>query len=533
MKNSPRQLIQGGTVVDGLGSRPQLRDILIEGDRIAAVSADLDVPDDAEIVEAHGLHVTPGFIDLHSHADFTLLAFPTAESAVMQGITTVSTGNCGGGVAPIRDQGCLSEVAFAYDPDWNVSVDWSTFGEYAAHLDGAAVNVAPLVGHGPIRISVMGMEPRRANHDERTAMNDLLARCLDEGAFGLSTGLEYKPGTWSHEDEIRDLVDKVGNRSRLYATHMRGRAGEHAEATAEALRAVKDSGARLQLSHFASRPHAPPAVSQSAFDLVEKAVSEGQHVGVDSFPEIWGPALLIDLFPEWALEGSPSQVLTRLRSKERRSTLIHQFDSIPGFLAQVAGYGEIYVANAPGNRELTGLSLTDIASMWGVTEAEASCDLLLGAGEQYRSVAIRHIYATEEDLRRTMALPFCSIESDGIVTSGEGRRCPLIWNSSSYGYAARVLEHYVRNEGFFTIQEAVRRMTSLPASSLGLSDRGSIAPGNCADLVVLDDESIRDRSTPSDPARHPNGFEFVFVNGKRVVEYGRPTGIRNGQLLKP
>lgn len=524
-------LLVGGTVTDGTGTAPMVADLLLEGDRIAAIGQNIEPPDGCEVREISGLMVAPGFVDLHSHADFSLLAFPTADSAIRQGITTVATGNCGGGVAPIGGEQDVASVAFAYDPDWGVAVDWRSFGEYTRRLDGAAINVAPLLAHGAVRNVVMGSDPRRASAEEVAAMRGVVAASLDEGAFGMSTGLEYRPGLWADEGELTELVREVGARGRLYATHMRGRSREHADATAEALRVARKSGARLQLSHFASRPSAPPEVSDEAHRLVVDAFGAGDPVGVDTFPEIWGPALLIDLFPSWVFDGDDLSVLGRLSDDESRAAIRRHFDETPSFLATVAGYGSIYIADAPNSPALHGMALTGIDP--DRSPADVACDLLLEAGTQYRSVAIRHIYATEAELRRTLSLPFCSVESDGVVTTGEGDDCPLVWNASTYGYVPRVLGHYVRDTGFFTVEEAVRRMTSLPAQALGLPDRGTISVGNRADIVVLDMAKVNDLSRPDDPARHPKGIELVFVNGELVVESGMSTGSRPGRLLAP
>ncbi len=526
-----RTLLTGGSVFDGTGSEGSSLDLMIEDDRISAVSTRIEPSPDVRVIDVKGKVVTPGFIDLHSHADFSILAFPDAQSALLQGITTIATGNCGGGVAPIASEDALRKVAFAYDPSWEVEVDWATFGEYAHRLDGAAVNVAPLVAHGPIRNSVMGMTPREPTQDEQQAMNDLLRQCLEEGAFGLSSGLEYEPGKWASPAEIESLVGVVGREGRLYATHMRDRADRYVEATAEALTASMKGNARLQLSHFAPRPHAPSETANRAFDLVEEAFGGGFPIGIDTFPEVWGPALLIDLFPEWSLEGSPSEVLDRLSDPDARQKISRHFQAADSFLVRAAGYEEIYIADAPGAPELSGVSLVDIDHTQDV--GTAATEVLLGAGVDFRSVAIRHVYATEADLRRVIAMPNCSFESDGVVTSGEDEACRLLWNASSYGYTARVIEHYVGAEAFLTMAEAVRKMTSLPARALGISDRGELRPGAVADIVVIDPQQVADRTTPNTPARHPRGIEHVFVNGVLAVENTQYKGVRAGQLLKP
>ena len=524
-------LFKGGLVVDGIGKTPHVEDLLVDSDRIVAREPSIDLRSNVRKVAANGFVVCPGFIDLHSHADFSLLAFPTADSAIRQGITTVATGNCGGGVAPIRNPDEVGTTSFAHDPKWEVTVDWANFAEYTSRLHGAAINVAPLVAHGPIRNHTIGMQPRHTTNEENHIMRNLLAECLEQGAFGMSTGLEYQPGMWTDPTELASLVEVVGQYGRLYATHMRGRAHEHGQATREALDTADRNGARLQLSHFAPRPNAPSHVKDEAFRQVARAVSNGKPVGIDTFPEVWGPALLIDLFPEWSLEGTVSEAMQRLGSSDVRDRIAEHFEETPSFLAKVAGYSEIYIADSPTRSDLTGISITDLAG--GRSIGTVCCDLLAEAGAEFRSIAIRHIYATENDLSRTIELPYCSIESDGVVTKGEGRDNPLTWSASSYGYVARVLEHYVREIGALRLEEAIRKMTSLPAKSLGLDRRGSLEVGNFADIVVFDANAIHDRSTPDDPSRHPTGFKLVMVNGVIAVENDAQQAVLSGRLLAP
>ena len=525
-------LFTGGEVLDGTGAPAWSADVLVAEGRIAAVAPGLPRVD-ARQVDVTGCVVCPGFIDLHSHADLSLLAFPNADSALRQGITTVATGNCGGGAAPLPPGERALPVAFAYDPAWDLEIDWTGFGEYAARLDRAGVNVAPLVPHGSIRHTTMGMEQRPATADEVMAMQRALDAALDDGAFGMSTGLEYQPGMWATTGEIRALVERVGRYERMYATHMRDRAAAHGEATAEAISAATGTGARLQLSHFASRPNATTEARHAALASLDAALSRGEPVGVDTFPEVWGPALLIDLVPPWVLEGEPVDVLGRLTSPVVRNLVESEIQAEPRFLALIAGYAEIYITSMPRGTIEPGTSITTLAEQRRTSIPAAILDALLEAGSQYRSVAIRHVYATSDDLANVLGLTCCSIASDGVVTTGEGPECTLCWSASAYGYTARTIEHFVHGTGLFTLAEAVRRMTSLPASQLGVRDRGTLAVGAHADLVVFDPARVHDRSTPDDMARHPTGIDYVVVNGRVAVSPDGTLGRRHGRLLHP
>jgi len=530
---SETTLLRGGTVIDGTGRPGFTGDVLVEGDKIVAVGVRIDAADGTRVIDVTDRVVCPGFIDLHSHADFTLLAFPAADSAVRQGITTVGIGNCGGGAAPRSAGGDFREVAFAYSDEWGLSIDWTRFGDYSARLDGTGVNVAPLVAHGPIRNAVMGMEARAAASAELEAMTALLRDALDAGAFGMSTGLQYLPGSFAAREELVTLVAVVGAAGRTYATHMRNRADSFDAATQEALATARGTGARLQISHFAPRPYAPRPQVEAAFAAVDAAVENGEPVAVDTFPEIWGPGLLVDLFPADVMAGTTGEVLRRLGDPATRHDIGDYFDAESSFLSRVAGYEQIYISGMPEPHDRVGKSLPELAASHATTVGEVSCELLIEAGDLFRTVGIRHIYATEDDLRMTLALPYCSVESDGVVTTGEGPGCPLTWNASSYGYTARVLEHYVRQEAFLSLEDAIHKMTELPARAMGLRLRGSVAVGHHADLVVFDPTSIKDRTSPDDMARHPAGIDIVMVNGAIAVEQGKPNDRLHGRLLHP
>jgi N-acyl-D-aspartate/D-glutamate deacylase len=526
-------VLRGGVVVDGSAAPAVAADVLVIDGTIAAIGRDLAVAGDAAVVDVGGQVVAPGFVDLHSHADLSLLAFPSADSALRQGVTTIATGNCGGGAAPLAPGAPVGPLAFGYDPAWGIDVTWSTFGEYTSRLDGAGVNVAPLVPHGTIRDLVMGLDPRAATPDEVALMVERLEAALDDGAFGMSTGLEYQPGTSAELAELHALADAVGRRGRVYATHMRDRAAGHGRATLEAIQTVTHTGARLQLSHFASRPNATDAARDEAFERVNAAADAGIPIGVDTFPEVWGPALLIDLVPPWAIDGDPDTVLAGLGNSETRRAIDAELRDNPRFLTRIAGYAEIYVTSTPSGEIPAGTSITTLARERGTSVVDTVLDVLREAGPEYRSVAIRHVYATERDLERLLALPCCSIASDGVVTSGEGAACAMHWSASTYGYAARTIEHFVVNRRFFALEEAVRRLTALPADQLGLADRGRLLVGHRADVAVFEPALVHDLSTPDDMARHPTGITHVLVNGHFAVRDGALTDDRHGRLLTP
>ena len=506
-----RVVVTGGLLVDGTGAPGQIGDVLVEDDKIVGVGSGIGAVADAKVIDAEGKVVSPGFIDLHTHADYSILAFPTADSALRQGITTIAVGNCGGGVAPISEAHDIRPVAFAFRPEWGVDVTWRSFPEYLELLSGLGTNVAAMVPHGALRNSVMGVRPRPASPDELEAMQQRLEEALQSGAVGMSTGLQYRPGCWAPRSEIRQLVEVVGNHSGIYASHMRDRSESYVAAIEEALDAVAETGAHLQLSHVVARPNAPSEEIERG--LAAMSGTTHDRFAVDTFPEPWGPGLLIDLFPDELMEGDTATVLARLTDARARSEMEAYIDAGSSFLARVAGYEEIYLSWVPDRPDLNGFPIAQAPSV-----GSFCCDVLIEAGERLREVGIRHIYADTSRLDEVLRLPYCIVASDGIVTTGEDDACDILWSASTYGYTARLLEHYVRETGSLSLEDAVHRMTQLPAEALGLTNRGSLTVGKQADLVVFDPDSIHDRSTPTEMARHPAGIDLVLVNGSIAVD---------------
>lgn len=519
-----RLLLQGGVVVDGTGRPGRPADVLVENGTIVEVGGP-STDGDALVIDATDRVIAPGFIDLHTHADYSVLAFPAADSALRQGVTTIAIGNCGGGVAPISRAYDFRPVSFAYRPEWGVDTSWRAFPDYLTRLGGLGVNVAAMVPHGALRNAVMGMEPRPATAPELDTMGGLLDEAMEAGAVGMSTGLQYRPGSWAPPAEIRRLVEVVGSHDGIYATHMRDRSEAYVAAIDEGLATAADTGAHLQLSHVVARPNAPRSEIEAAMATMVAAAARGRF-GVDTFPEPWGPGLLVDLFPTELMEGDTAQILSRLRDPSMRSEMEAYIDAGASFLARVAGYDEIFLSWVPDRPDLVGVSLGDRAPVGAFC-----CDVLIEAADRLREVGIRHIYAEEAAIDEVLRLPFCSVASDGIVTSGEDADCPLPWSASTYGFTARLLEHYVRTRGVLSLEEAIRRLTSLPAAALGVADRGTIAAGQRADLVVIDPGHVHDRSTPTQMARHPSGIDLVIVNGEVAAEAGGVTSARAGILV--
>ncbi len=526
--------IVGGTVFDGSGAPPRSVDIGICGNTIRELG-DLSAVEAHKEIDAAGLVVAPGLIDVHTHSDFSLFLNGRAESTVRQGITTVVTGTCGHGCAPIGDPELVRLNTLGYRSDWPTSLEWRTFGEYVSKLldQGVSCNVLSLVGHGALRLTVMGFTARVATADELAQMSLLLNDAMEAGAAGLSTGLEYPPGWHADRRELTALVSVVNDWSGLYSTHIRDRASRFVEAVDEALSVGRETGAPVQMSHLAPRPYAPADALDLVLARVDQARAAGQHVGIDTLIDVWGPSSVTCLLPPGFTEAPPDDVLRRLASPEWRQMVAHHLSSPDNYLVQTAGLDQLFFQFAPNSPDVVGVSLAEVAVRWEKPAAEVVCEILLREGRDFYNTVLRHIYAEREAIVRLLRQPYCVPMSDGVATAPYGPLAGYALNRSSYGWTARFLNEYAGSDALFPMEEAIRRMTSLPAKLLGLADRGTIKKGAWADITLLDLDELEDVTTESDPIGYPTGIPYVIVNGHITVADQRHTGERAGGLLRP
>ena len=526
-------IISGGTVIDGTGCPRYPADVVVDRGRIVLVG-DASGLEGVPTWDASGRIVSPGFIDIHSHSDFPLYVDGLAQSGVRQGLTTSVIGNCGHGPAPAPDRELAKQVTIGINDDWGIDFDWTTFGEYLDALlaRGQSMNVAPLVPHGTVRVAAMGYEARPPTGRELETMRSLVEEAMSAGALGLSSGLEYSPGRHADEAELTSLSEVVGQHGGVYASHIRERGDNFEQAVREALNIGRGGGTAVQLSHLAPRPYAPPGVLDRVLGMVRDARGDGLEVGVDTFPDPWGPAHLLDLVPPWVYEGSDDDVLERLedpRTAERcRGYILNQGN----FLLRLGGFDKFFLSYSRAHPELTSLSLDAVSREWGMDIVSTILKLAADDGKDFGSVLIRHIFSTVEDLERLLSDPVCSVGSDGAVASTDGLLGELKMNRSSFGYAPRTIREYAIDRGLFSPEEAIRKMTSLPAGQIGLPDRGRLAEGMAADVVVMDFDSLADMSTDDEPQAYPTGIDMVAVNGVVVFEGGEHTGRTPGQVLR-
>lgn len=535
--------IKGGHVVDGLGHPPSRADVWIEEGRIARVGDSGPMRRADWTVDASGCVVAPGFIDMHSHSDFTLLANPRAESKVRQGVTTEVIGNCGGSAAPAMGlvEESISENSRQYDLDLN----WRTFDEYLCRLqEGVAVNIVALVGHGTVRQCVMDLEDRSPTRIELEEMKDLVDDAMAHGAFGLSSGLVYPPGRYAETDELIDLCRVVARHGGLYASHIRGERETIVEALREAIEIGERAGVQVQISHHPAKIGAW-GMSPITLKMMDDAARRGVDVTCDLHPYMAGSTGLNAILPPWAQEGGPSKIVERLGDTETRAKIRRDMieEKVPGpgpcGLVKRSMWDKIVVSSYVDGA-IVGRNLKEIADGRGVHPFDAFFDLLLRSNA---AGSIVGFYYNEGDIRDVLRHPRSMIGSDGYALApygvlGRGRNHPR-----SYGTFPMVFRKYVRGESrpelfydegasLLTLEEVVMKMTSFPAKKLGLSDRGVIRVGGWADIVVFDPIAISDSATYIEPYTYPTGVSHVFVNGVQVIRDGEHTGDLPGKPLR-
>jgi N-acyl-D-amino-acid deacylase len=519
-------LIINGTVYDGTGSEPQLADLAISGDTVTEIGPDLASKYRAgRTIDAAGLAVAPGFIDIHTHSDLSVLINPKMESSVQQGVTTELVGNCGMSIALIG-QGENFTLERRWSERAGIVVDWGNFDQFFTRLGslGAAINIGSLAGHGTIRKGVMAFEKRAPNEAEKSAMREILSKAMENGAFGLSTGLEYLPGGYAELDEICTLAEVARDAGGFYASHIRNEGDTLVESIAEGLAVGERTGIPVQLSHHKSEGRKNWGKVKTTLSMMQKARESGLDVLTDQYPyTAYMTGLTVILLPDWANSGSGEETIARLADPEVRARIAAEVNADP------PDWNNIVIGVARNRRDLQGLSLAQIAKNEGKSPVDAALDLIIG---EEGWIGAAHFAMSEEDVEYVMRDPYTMIGSDAVASSPHGLMAQDRSHPRSYGTFARVLGLYVRERGVLSLSEAIRRMTSLPAQRLRLTDRGKLAARMKADIAIFNPEAVEDLATFEQPHQFARGVEYVFVNGRLAVEGGQQTEARAGQILR-
>lgn len=521
-------LFTGARVFDGTGTPWHRADVAVAEGKIVAVGR-LRGQAARRVMAADGRALAPGFIDIHTHSDLHLLADPLQPSKTLQGVTTEVLGHDGLGLAPVTAEtaAALRRQLVGWNGDPDVAWEWSTISTYLDNFDGqVAVNVAMLVPHGTVRMAIMGNERREPTANELERMQAMVVQGLEEGAFGLSTGLTYTPAMYATDEELVALCQAMRPYHGVYVPHHRNYGMEALKGYADSIAIGRSAGVPVHLTHCHLGFPVNEGRAPELLALIDAARQRGVEVTLDTYPYLAGNTYLHANLPSWVQEGGVDETLARLRAPALREQIRQEMEvtGSDGIHGVPLGWEMIQIAGITGEGEhpLAGMYIPEAAARAGKSPFDFFTDLLL---ETRLGVSCLVHLGIEENLQAIMQHPAHTVGSDGILVGQ--RPHPRGWGSH-----ARFLAHYTRELGLFTWEEAIRRMTSAAAWRIGALDRGVIRPGANADLVLFDQERIQDTATYENPRRHPEGIDYVAVNGVLVVDEGRLTGATPGRALR-
>ena len=518
--------MSGASVLDGSGKPAYPGDIFVVDGSIDDVRPHSDNHPGWEVLDASGLTVAPGFIDAHSHADNVPFLSETDTSKLFQGVTTEVVGNCGFSLAPVNPRyrsEHLGRVSM-----WRHEFAGSTFAEFLEESDrrGYVTNYVPLVGHGTLRVAAMGMDDRSPTPEERTCMGELLDEALAAGAFGMSTGLIYPPGTYAATEELVLLARRMPEHA-VYASHLRGEGSTLLDAVSEALRIGAESSRRVMISHHKATGKSNWGKTVATLELIHAARARGVDVYQDVYPYIAASTYLSTLIPPEYHAGGRDATLARLTDPASLARLQAQLaqvgDAFDNRLLD-AGYDNVLIASTASGA-FEGMTIAEIAASLDKTAFDALVHVLVS--ERLTPTMIIFLM-DEDDVERVMKDDRTAIGSDGLAPGAGGKPHPRL-----FGTFPRVLSRYVREREVLTLQKAVYKMTALPAEIFRLSDVGRIAPGKTADLVAFDAATVADDLDYRDPVRQPKGIAWVMQAGEIVVKEGKLCAERRGKRLRP
>jgi len=522
-------LIRGGQVIDGTGAPGRVADVAIRGGRIAAIEANR--AESAErVIDGHGCVVAPGFIDIHSHSDFTLPLNPKAESKIHQGVTSEVVGNCGFSVAPALPGkvDALRDYLSGLAP--GLAVEATSFARYMDSWPDMAVNTVMQVGHNTLRLMAMGMENRAPREAELRHMQDMLAEGLEAGALGLSSGLFTAPGCFAERDELRALGRVLKAHGARYSSHIRDESHGVHEAVAEAIDVGEHCGVHVQIAHMKLSGTDRWGQADRLLGAIDAARTRGVDLHGDQYPYDWAANPLRFLLPAWVHDGGLPAMLERLADPYVRSRIRQKIAEV-GFnnFGQIESWADIRIASSLHGAAEPGRTIEEIARERRCDPLDAVCDIII-ADKGATAIVIRSM--SEADVRAIAAAPFALVGSDASCVAPHGITSQGKPHPRFYGTFPRLIGHYARDLGLLTLPLAIAKMTGGAAAALGLANRGLLSEGQAADVVLFDPAAIIDRSTYDDPRQYPAGIGTVIVNGTVVIDGGEHTGVLPGRLLR-
>jgi N-acyl-D-amino-acid deacylase len=526
-------VIRGGTVYDGLGSAPVVADVAIDDDTVSAIGPAGSLKGRLEI-DADGLAVSPGFVNVLSWANESLLLDGRGQSDIRQGVTLEVMGE-GWSMGPLTDR--MREERLARQGDLKYDIPWTTFGEYMEHLvaGGISPNVASFVGATTVRVHEIGYEDRPPTDSELERMQELVRHSMREGALGVGSSLIYAPAFYADTEELVALTSAAGEFGGMYISHIRSEGARFLEALDELIEIAERAGVPAQVYHLkaAGRENWPKL--DSAIARIEAARASGLSITADMYTYTAGATGLDASMPPWVQEGGYEAWAERLRDPVIRARVAAEMrtptDEWENFFVAAGSPDRILLVGFDDEslKPLTGKTLAEVAELRGTSPAETAMDLVIENGNDVGTV---YFLMSEENVRKKVALPWVSFDSDAGALAPEGVFLKSNPHPRAYGSFARLLGRYVRDEGVIPLEEAIRRLTSFPAGTFGLTGRGVLEPGAYADVVVFDPQRIVDRATFAEPHQYAEGVVHVFVNGVHTLRDGEHTGATAGRFVR-
>ena len=521
-------IIKNGSIIDGTGVGIQIGDLGIIGNKIHSIGH-LKDKTASIIIDAKDHIVSPGFIDIHTHTDVELLVNPNAESKIFQGVTTEVSGNCGYSPFPLNEND-FEEYRNDLIDKYGLNVNWQNLTDFLNALEEnkISINYATFTGHGNLRSFVVGKNDVTASADEIIRMKDVLNQTMSEGSLGLSTGLEYAPGSYASTEELIELNKIVSQNDGVYATHIRDEEDTVEEAVKEALEICEKADVSTQISHLKANYKSNWHKIDNILNMIHNASDSGMPVKADRYPYIAYGTGLTSFLPLWSRQGDTDEILDRLINKND-SNKIQEFVESKG--KSIGGWDLVVISscNSEKNKKLEGRSILDCSESTNKYPYEFIRDLLI---EERNKVGIVGFGMSEDNLKKVLSSSLVMIGSDGNAVSPKGKLGEGKPHPRYYGTFPRVLGKYSRKEGLFDLPTAIKKMTSMPAQKLGIKKRGVISRNNFADIVVFNPDTIIDNATFTNPHQLATGIEYVIVNGKVIVNKGLHTEIRSGTVIR-
>src|SRR6478736_1323725 len=523
-------LIRGGLLLDGTGAAGRPGDLAIRDGRIAAIGTDLG-DDAAKVIDANGLAVAPGFIDIKTHSDFTLPINPKAESKVRQGVTTEIIGHCGFSVAP-----CLPGKVELLRDYLSPSAPWlpfrqTSFPDYLDTFPATSVNAGMLVGHNTLRLMVMGMEDRAPSASELDAMIDLLEQGLRAGALGMSSGLFTPPGSYAKPEEMHALARVLKRHNAAYFTHLRDEANHVLDCVQEAIAVAIDGEVHVEIVHFKCSGTNNWGKAETALQMIADAKAAGHDVDCDAYPYAAGSNPLKNLLPQWVQSGGVPAMIERLKVPATREKIRSDIarDGLNNW-GRIPSWDCVQISISPHLPQFAGRTILSLATERGQEPVDTLCDYL---AQDQGATRVLVTSISEDDIEHIVASPMALVGADGNCVAPYGQVGKGMPHPRFYGTFPRILHHYVRERGAVPLELAIHKMTGATARALKLSDRGLLKQGYRADVAIFDPQDFRDRATYADPHQFPSGTRTtVIVNGVMVVENATHTGALPGRVLR-